>query len=1019
MSKDKIDDLREKAKKILEQQPIETAEEKKFQYDISKLLEEISVYQIELEIQNEQLRSVEAELKREKLKFSDLYHNAPVGYLLLNNRGHIIESNNKAAEMLANEHPEIKNQPFIVFLERESYSVFYTHLRQIFEEKMPDAEAELKVKNKIGAPRYLHLKSNFLFDSDKDEQWCRTIIEDITTSKRDKTQLEDRLQTLTQPEVETEQLEITDLFSIKRLQELQDSFANAFGIPSLIFNSKGKAITKPSCFSELCSYIRSLPKGRLKCESFDAQISDTLTNTPKTIIRNGCVLNNMVMGSVPIIVRGQFIAHFSIGQFRTKTIDKEELNHFANKIDADVGKLNKAAEKAPLISEEKFHKAIGFLKVMAKQIGQLGFHNWQQARFIEKQKRQENRLKYAIEKVEQSEERFRAIFKQDHAIKLLINPDTGQVIDANIAAEKFYGYSLDRLKSLFIQDINVLSSAEVAAEMRKAREHHRNYFLFKHRIANGEIRDVEVYSTPIEYQGQTQLFSIIHDITERTKAQKAIKASNEKQEKILNALDDGVYLSSADYDILYLNPRMEQQIGYNAAGEKCYTAIYGLETPCANCYFEKLKQTGGKISTHVKLKGRYYTITSVLLDNNSKLSVYHDITDIKHTENELQEKNRNLIKAKKQAEESDRLKTAFLNNISHEVRTPMNGIVGFAEILNKSHLSPEKQKYYTSLITQSVEQLLQIVTDIVTVSKIQTNQEQLFEKEINLNDLMTEIYHIYLPLTEKNTQVKIDMAAGFDDNNAQVVTDRGKLQTILNCLINNAIKFTDSGSIKFGYKPDNQQLQFFVSDTGIGIAPADHEKIFEQFWQTEKGFSRQYGGTGLGLTIAKKYVEMLGGKIWLESELQKGTTFYFTIPYQTNKQKVYAEPQNKPESHWENRTILVAEDEAINFAYLEEILLEKGAKVLHASNGAEAVNLCNEQNVDLVLMDLKMPVMDGYEASRRIKASCPDIPIVVQTAYAFPEDEERILQIGCNDMVTKPITKRQLEKIIERNLPDK
>lgn len=378
-----------------------------------------------------------------------------------------------------------------------------------------------------------------------------------------------------------------------------------------------------------------------------------------------------------------------------------------------------------------------------------------------------------------------------------------------------------------------------------------------------------------------------------------------------------------------------------------------------------------------------------------------------------------LIAAKEKAEESDRLKTAFLQNISHEIRTPMNAIVGFSDFLNDPDLEVEERKHLTEIIIQSSKQLLYIITDIVSIATIEAGQEKISEKEINLNSICKIVEEHYAPKA-LNQNVSLSYKVMLDDEESNIITDEIKLQQILSNLVGNALKFTMQGHVEFGYKVKDDQLEFYVEDTGIGVPPEMHTEIFKRFRQVEITASRQFGGSGLGLSISKAYVEILGGKIWLNSEPGKGSMFLFIIPYKKVLKKEIAEKSPVDALTFgfhKSKTILIAEDEDLNFQLLLVLLSRMGLTVIRAANGVEAVEICrSEQAIDLVLMDIKMPVMNGYEATKIIKELRPQLPVIAQTAYSTDYDRAKAFACGCSDFISKPFKRDQLITIISEQL---
>ena len=381
---------------------------------------------------------------------------------------------------------------------------------------------------------------------------------------------------------------------------------------------------------------------------------------------------------------------------------------------------------------------------------------------------------------------------------------------------------------------------------------------------------------------------------------------------------------------------------------------------------------------------------------------------------------------KEKAEESDKLKTEFINNMSHEIRTPMNGILGFSNFLNEEDLSTEKQKHYIKIIQNSGNQLMRIIDNILEISKLGTKQVVANEKEICLNDILLGLFSIF-DIKAKENKTPLYLKKGFSDNNSLIFTDETKLNKILSNLLENALKFTNEGFIEFGYQLKNDELEFFVTDTGIGIAIDKQETIFERFSQEEKELSKNVGGLGLGLSIAKENAELLGGKITLKSEKGKGATFLVTIPYKPviSETEIYNFENNDYNllEKQDEYTILIVEDEEVNYLYLEtliENIIEFNSKILHAKNGKEAIEICKfNSKINIVLMDLKMPIMNGFDATKLIKELRSDLPIIAQTAYTTNEDKEKAFTAGCDDFISKPISEETLNEILNKYLINK
>ncbi|HEX7494098.1 MAG TPA: ATP-binding protein [Bacteroidales bacterium] len=372
--------------------------------------------------------------------------------------------------------------------------------------------------------------------------------------------------------------------------------------------------------------------------------------------------------------------------------------------------------------------------------------------------------------------------------------------------------------------------------------------------------------------------------------------------------------------------------------------------------------------------------------------------------------------AEQKAIDSDRLKTAFLQNISHEIRTPMNSIVGFSQLLKDKVTSDTVKAKYLEMIARSSNQLLNIVNEVLDISLIETGNTNINKKRVDLNNLLEELSLSYEPLI--NDEISFTLLKGLSDQSGIILTDDVKLRQILNNLINNAIKFTEKGYIKFGYSLVNNELEFFIEDSGIGIDPDFHDKIFERFRKADTDNLKLYEGVGLGLSICKGNIDLLKGKIWIESEPGKGSKFFFTIPYEpVSEAEIIRINSTESRKNLDKLTILVAEDDEINFLYIKEIFRGSGAEILHAANGKEAIEICkNNNNIGMLLIDIKMPVMNGYDAIKQIRELRPYLPIIAQTAFALSNDMLKAFNAGSNDYISKPFKKEQLLALVTKYL---
>ncbi len=385
-----------------------------------------------------------------------------------------------------------------------------------------------------------------------------------------------------------------------------------------------------------------------------------------------------------------------------------------------------------------------------------------------------------------------------------------------------------------------------------------------------------------------------------------------------------------------------------------------------------------------------------------------------------------LIKAKEKAEESDKLKSAFLANMSHEIRTPMNAIIGFSQLLSEPDITPQEQSHYISLIQKSGGDLLELIDDIIDISKIEAGQLKVFKSDYFVETILTELYESnieYLKTTDSGKDISFKYKRTERLKKVVIHTDIDKLKQVLRNLINNALKFTDFGLVEFGaeVKNDglNSSIQFYVRDTGIGMPNDKLDVIFESFRQLDVTSKKLYGGTGLGLAITKKIVELLGGNIWVNSTQGQGSTFYFTLPY--NPILVKTESKNDIPNltgiinyNWADKQILIVEDDDQSFLFYQSVLKKTHVKISRATNGNDAIDQFHKQNFDLVLMDIRMPEMDGCATTESILLHNPMAKIIAQTAYAVAGEKQRCLDAGCVDYFTKPIKIAGFLQIIEK-----
>lgn len=415
-----------------------------------------------------------------------------------------------------------------------------------------------------------------------------------------------------------------------------------------------------------------------------------------------------------------------------------------------------------------------------------------------------------------------------------------------------------------------------------------------------------------------------------------------------------------------------------------------------------------------KLKRKNATI----YEQNEEISSQKDELERhrNHLENLVEERTKDLELAKERAEESDRLKSSFLANMSHEIRTPMNAIVGFSNLLIENEIDEKTKFNYKHEISSNCFTLLNLVDNILDLAKIETNQIHFNIKTFSISDLLDDIYYSFIEMADSK-KITLDFQHA-KSNAVKLKTDNYRLKQILSNIVDNAIKFTDKGSIQLTYTIYKENITFSIRDSGIGMTQNQIDNLFTRFSKFEKEKQKLYRGAGLGLSISNQLAKLLNGKIWVESKPEKGSTFYVMIPAveTTNESSTVSSNNSYSRKNWKNKTILIAEDDTSNFYYFKMLFSDTEINIIHAQNGHEAIQKTKENSPDLILMDIKMPKMDGLKAVRTIRKDYPHLPIIAQTAFSMENDEQESLEAGCNDFITKPIQKHQLFRLLDKFL---
>ena len=419
------------------------------------------------------------------------------------------------------------------------------------------------------------------------------------------------------------------------------------------------------------------------------------------------------------------------------------------------------------------------------------------------------------------------------------------------------------------------------------------------------------------------------------------------------------------------------------------------------------KKTGEKFPVEITLNYIFHD------EKEYAFAFIRDISDRRTREE-------NLKRAKEKAEEADKLKSAFLANMSHEIRTPMNAIIGFSDLLINDETEQEEKQEFANIIKNSSDTLLKLIDDIIDISIIEAGQLKMNNKEFNLNAVLKELIRFYQEekLRIKKSQIDVRLNESNFDDKIYLNTDPVRFRQVIINLVGKALKFTENGFIEIGYyKDSNSKVNIYVQDTGIGIQQDKLSTIFDRFNKVHDS-KKLYGGTGLGLTISKKLVEQMDGDLTVESTVNQGSTFKITLQYfiQTTKNNKEIKPSTNGKYNWKEKSLLIVEDVESNYQYLATILKKTGINIYWAQDGEQALNFCVEKCPDVVLMDIQLPNMDGYEVTKRLLSKFPQMPIIAQTAYAFSDEKAKILNAGCVDYVTKPIDKSNLYDTMNKYL---
>lgn len=623
-----------------------------------------------------------------------------------------------------------------------------------------------------------------------------------------------------------------------------------------------------------------------------------------------------------------------------------------------------------------------------------------------------------LKALEESEDKYRSLTNQ-LPVGVYRTTIDGRFVYSNPALAKILGYdSVEELLGLNVRQL-YLNPSERDRQLNFSAKNNEDIQCEVRLIKkNGELIWARDNSRLIfDSKEQPQYFDgVLEDITAQKLADEALLESESKLRATLKANPDLMFRidRKGTFIDFHYNKGMDLFVGPSLIKGSNVKDHFSKEL--AGKILSSIGEcldTGVMKSIEYSLlisgKKKFFEARHVPVDKDEVLTFARDISEQKRKEKEL-------VIAKEKAEESDRLKSVFLANVSHEIRTPMNAILGFLELMKNPGLQGEEISSYIDIVNQSGQRLLSTINDIIEISKIESGQSEVVYSQVNTQELMRFHYDLFRQEAHEKG-ILLKLAKQIRGDKVFIQSDIHKLEGILTNLINNAIKFTRSGVIEFGNYLKENSLLFYVKDTGRGIPPDRHKAIFNRFVQSDLNNTRTHEGSGLGLSIAKAYVEMLGGNIWVKSKTGKGSTFFFSIPFipvKVTKSKTDKVDETAGVLRRKVK-LLIAEDDELSFKFLESILNEEGIIIIHAVNGEEAVKCLNENpDISLIIMDIKMPVLDGLEATRHIRTFNKTIPIIAQTAYALAGDRERALEAGCNHYISKPVNRKELLRIFNK-----
>ena len=855
-----------------------------------------------------------------------------------------------------------------------------------------------------------------------------------------------KLVAILEPEGDIGMLNLADILDIPAVQSLMDDFYRLTHIGIAIIDVQGKVLVAIG-WQDICTKFHRVHPDTLKsCQESDVILS---SNVPMGTFKAYHCKNNLWDMATPIEVGGRHLGNVFFGQlfYEDEIPDYELFRSFARQHGFDETEYLAALDQVPRWNRETVDAIMAFYAKLAGMISSMSYNVVNLSRAI-------SQKELVLRQLGGSEEKYRLLINnanesivvaQDDLLKF-VNPMTLDLLGVHSEQEL-----IDRAFLEFIHpdDRNMMVENY---RQRTANEAVLPHDAFRVVTREGIVKWVEINATLIEWQGKPAMLNFLTDITERMRAEKEVRALKTQMEFILGATKTGLDIIDAKFNIHYIDPEWKKVYG-DYAGRKCYQYFMDRNTPCPDCGVVKALQTKSIIVTEevmLKEKSRPIQVTTIPFQNDAgewlAAEVNVDITERKRTEEKLQQTNQDLEIAiersnelANQAMKANAAKSEFLANMSHEIRTPLNGVIGMTGLLLDMDLNTEQHEY-AKIAHICGEILLALINDILDISKIEACKLELETLDFDLRSMLKDTTDfLAIGAREKG----LDLVILVEPRVPSLLSgDPGRLRQILVNLGSNAVKFTEKGEIGISVSLEsedeqNATIRFSVRDTGIGIPANRQDILFSPFTQVDGSTTRKYGGTGLGLAISRQLVELMGGKIGLESKEGNGSTFWFTAVFEkrptgsgsTEERFTEIEGEGARERSAATSTIsengkrkiriLVVEDNPVNQKVAQAMLRKMGLRADVVADGQEAVNALQMIPYDLVLMDCQMPEMDGFQATRCIrqegsKALNPHIPIIAMTAATMQGDRKKCIQAGMSDFIAKPILKRELTEMLAR-----